>query len=183
MDLLSERSVRGKFQALLSKKDGSYSHSRQHSLGHPIPTPHPPDLSNWPVQNLKVPPPPPTPHPTPFLPSFYICSLLLAFSLPCLRNFLLFRPLFRKRDICNGFWTGGSLVSIQTTRYPKQGRGLYVKLGYVRHRSYGQAKGKVCIRLLNYVSECELVCVVTTSHTNRVRGGTRDCTTQDTGTR
>ncbi len=32
VDLISERSVRAKFQALLSKKDGSYSYSRQHSL-------------------------------------------------------------------------------------------------------------------------------------------------------
>jgi hypothetical protein len=38
VDLFSERSVRVKFQALLSKKDGSYSHSRQHSIGYPIPT-------------------------------------------------------------------------------------------------------------------------------------------------
>jgi hypothetical protein len=52
VDLLSERSVRVKFQALLSKKDGSYSHSRQHSIGYPIPTPHSPDPSNWP--SLKV---------------------------------------------------------------------------------------------------------------------------------
>jgi hypothetical protein len=66
VDLLSERSVRVKFQALLSKKDGSYSHSRQHSIGYPIPTPHPPDPSNWPI--LKVPPPPHT-H-TPFIPPF-----------------------------------------------------------------------------------------------------------------
>jgi hypothetical protein len=40
VDLMSERSVRVKFQALLSKKDGSYSHSRQHSIGYPIPTLH-----------------------------------------------------------------------------------------------------------------------------------------------
>ena len=33
VDLLSERSVRVKFQALLSIKDGSYSHLRQHSIG------------------------------------------------------------------------------------------------------------------------------------------------------
>ena len=52
VDLISERSVRVKFQALLSKKDGSYSYSRQHSLGYPIPTLHSPDPSNWP--SLKV---------------------------------------------------------------------------------------------------------------------------------
>jgi len=52
VDLISERSVRVKFQALLSKKDGSYSYSRKHSLGYPIPTLHSPDPSNWP--SLKV---------------------------------------------------------------------------------------------------------------------------------
>ncbi len=52
VDLISERSVRVKFQALLSKKDGTYSYSRQHSIGYPIPTLHSPDPSNWP--SLKV---------------------------------------------------------------------------------------------------------------------------------
>jgi hypothetical protein len=33
VDLISERSVCVKFQALLSKKDGSYLYSRQHSIG------------------------------------------------------------------------------------------------------------------------------------------------------
>jgi hypothetical protein len=52
VDLLSERSVRVKFKALLSKKDGSSSYSRQYSFGYPIPTHHSPDPSNWP--SLKV---------------------------------------------------------------------------------------------------------------------------------
>ena len=52
VDLISERSVRVKFKALLSLKDGSYSHSRQHSIGYPIPTLHSPDPVNWP--SVKV---------------------------------------------------------------------------------------------------------------------------------
>jgi hypothetical protein len=52
VNLLSERSVRVKFKALLSLKDGSYSHSRQHSIGYPIPTLHSPDPVNWP--SVKV---------------------------------------------------------------------------------------------------------------------------------
>ena len=80
VDLLSERSVCVKFQALLSKKDGSYSYSRQHSIGYPIPTAHPPDPSNWPVVKVR---PHPTPrHPTPLFPPFYICSLLLVSLCP-----------------------------------------------------------------------------------------------------
>ena len=52
VDLISERSVPVKFKALLSLKDGSYSHSRQHSIGYPIPTLHSPDPVNWP--SVKV---------------------------------------------------------------------------------------------------------------------------------
>ena len=54
VDLISERSVPVKFKALLSLKDGSYSHSRQHSIGYPIPTLHSPDPANWPSVLAKV---------------------------------------------------------------------------------------------------------------------------------
>jgi hypothetical protein len=50
VDLISERSVRVKFKALLSIKDGPYAHSRH--IGYPIPTLHSPDPVNWP--SVKV---------------------------------------------------------------------------------------------------------------------------------
>ncbi len=80
---MSERSVRVKFQALLLKKDGSYSHSRQHSIGYPIPTLHSPDPSNWP--SLKV-------ACIPFLP-FFSCSASYFFFSLSPTNLSVFPPL------------------------------------------------------------------------------------------
>ncbi len=82
---------------------------------------------------------------------FMFSFLLLFFSLSHVFFWFPYPVTFRQRDICNGFWSGGSLVSIQMTRYPKQGRAVCVMLGCVRHRSYGQAKDKVCIRVIHYI--------------------------------
>ncbi len=86
VDLISERSVRVKFQALLSKKDGSYSYSRQHSLGYPIPTLtlHSPDPSNWP--SLKV-----ILH---SISPIFSCSASYFFFLCFSRVFLIFLPCY-----------------------------------------------------------------------------------------
>jgi hypothetical protein len=93
VDLISERSSSRRYY----RKMTVHSHSRQHSIGYPIPTLHSPDPSNWP--SLKV-----TLHS--ISPIFFMFSFLLLFFSLSHAFFWFSSPfIFRQRDICKGFWS------------------------------------------------------------------------------